>query len=248
MNTCIYDKSDKGREEIATRKYQLRSKLRTLLLMIDGRHSLGGLLTNFAALGMSGEHIDELLGQGYIALIGGGPAIAQPAADAVNQARPPASARARMQARLRSQVAREAGAQERGGVEFKVEVEVEARADADVAAFAAPADAPADVERLRALSGFYNETVMSTIGLRGIALQLKVEKAASIDELRALRLAFLQAVLKAKGPDTAIELRQRLDALLGGRPEPDDFTLPDAAQPPRGIFDYFNLANDSVNF
>jgi hypothetical protein len=236
MNTRIYDKTDKGREEIATRKYQLRSKLRTLLVMIDGRHSLGALLNDFAVLGMSEEHIGELLGQGYIALIKGGPALEQPAPAAANEARTPASARARMQARMRSQAAREAGAQSR------------ARADADLAAFAAPADTRADAARFRALSGFYTQSVMSTLGLRGFALQLKVEKAAGVDDLRALRLAFLQAVLKSKGRVTALELRERLDALLGGSPEPDDFILPDDAAAPRGVFDYFNLANDSVNF
>jgi hypothetical protein len=236
MNTCIYDKTEKGREEITTRKYQLRSKLRTLLVMIDGRHSLGALLKDFAVLGMSEEHIDELLGQGYIAQVGGGPVREQAAPAAANEPRPPASARARMQARMRAQVAREAGAQGRDG----------AGADADGAL--ALADAPADAERFRALSEFYTRSVISTLGLRGFVLQLNVEKAASVNDLRALRPAFLQAVFKSKGHVTAFELRERLDALLGGRPEPDDFVLPDNAAAPRGVFDYFNLANDSVNF
>jgi hypothetical protein len=108
MNTCVYDKTDKGREEIATRKYQVRSKLRTLLVMIDGRHSLGALLKDFAVLGMGAESVDELLRLEYIVLVSGGPATGEPAADAAARPRPPASARARMQARMRSQLAREA--------------------------------------------------------------------------------------------------------------------------------------------
>ena len=40
MSSTIYDKSDKGRAEIATRKYQLASRLRTLLVMVDGKQAV----------------------------------------------------------------------------------------------------------------------------------------------------------------------------------------------------------------
>jgi hypothetical protein len=98
MNTCIYDKTDKGREEIATRKYQVPSKLRTLLVMIDGRRSMDVLSKNFAGLGQADDAIHELLSQDYITLVGGGPAANEPALAAA-MPRPPASARARMLAR-----------------------------------------------------------------------------------------------------------------------------------------------------
>jgi hypothetical protein len=98
MNTCIYDKTDQGREEIATRKYQLPPKLRTLLVMIDGRHTLESLLKNFAVLGLSKDNVDELARQGFIALVAGGEETEEAPTDA-RPARPPASARARMLAR-----------------------------------------------------------------------------------------------------------------------------------------------------
>ncbi|MDB5906520.1 MAG: hypothetical protein JWP34_634, partial [Massilia sp.] len=111
------------------------------------------------------------------------------------------------------------------------------------------AEAPADAtKRYQALYQFFNMTIKSTIGMRGFPLQLKVEKAASVDDFRALRLAYLQAVLKAKGPDAARELRDHLDELLGGPPAADDFAMPDTPAPRRGGFNYFNLASDSVNF
>jgi hypothetical protein len=99
MNTCIYDKTDKGREEIATRKYHVAAKLRTLLVMIDGRQPLGALMKNLGPLGLAEEHVDQLLSQGYIVLVGGGPS--ERAAEAAPQqaARAPVSARARMLAR-----------------------------------------------------------------------------------------------------------------------------------------------------
>jgi hypothetical protein len=99
MNTCIYDKTDKGREEIATRKYQVPPKLRTLLVMIDGRQPLDSLLKNFAVLGMSKDNVDDLERQGLIALVSGGPAADAPQAEPGGTSRPPASARARMLAR-----------------------------------------------------------------------------------------------------------------------------------------------------
>jgi hypothetical protein len=106
MSTCIYDKTDKGREEIATRKYQVPPKLRTLLVMIDGRHTLESLLKNFAVLGLSRENVDALAEQGFIARIGGGePPDAPGEPDPLP--RSPASARAR-------QLARSAARQEKG--------------------------------------------------------------------------------------------------------------------------------------
>ncbi len=105
MHSFIYDKTDKGREEIATRKYQVPAKMRTLLVLIDGRHTLEWLLKNVAGLGLNEANIDQLLQQGYITLVSGAPAVSEAAlADASagvapDRAKPPASARARMLAR-----------------------------------------------------------------------------------------------------------------------------------------------------
>jgi hypothetical protein len=213
MVSHIYDKTDKGREEIATRKYQLPPKLRTLLVMIDGRHSLESLLKHFAALGLGEDNVKELVGQGYIALAAG-PAADEPEPE---QARAPASARARMLARTRNQAAAHSG----------VEADRPAIEPDSPAVEPAPEVMPAtNAERFRALYEFYNQTIKSTIGLRGFALQLKVEKAVGIEDFRALRLQYLEAVLKAKGREMALSLRERLDQLLGGKPAVDDFELP----------------------
>lgn len=228
MKTCIYDKTDKGREEIATRKYHVPAKLRTLLVMIDGRQSLESLMKNFAALGLSEGNVEQLLSEEFIILVGGGPAAIAPEAEAPGAARAPVSARARMLARNAAKQGKFPGA------------EVPSDAEPD------PVD---DAVRFRALYEFYNQTVRNALGLRGLPLQLRVEKAAAIGDFRALRLPYLQAVLKAKGRDTAVDLRDRLDDLLGGAPEVDDFTLPDEhAAPPRRAFDYFNMASQSVDF
>lgn len=219
MNICIYDKTDKGREEIATRKHQLAPRLRTLLVMLDGRHALGTLLRDFAALGLSEEHVDDLLRQQYIVLVSGADSPDAPAPEA---ARPPASARARMQTRLRAQATREG---ETAGETDQDDAPATPPALSCAGDDGTPAD---DADRYRALYAFYNQTIKSSIGLRGIMLQLKVEKAAGVDDLRALRLPFLQAVLKAKGNAVALSLAERLDQLLGGTPISDDVQLPNA--------------------
>lgn len=44
MEESLFDKSEKGKEELATRKYQLPSKLRPLLVIIDGKQGSSVLL------------------------------------------------------------------------------------------------------------------------------------------------------------------------------------------------------------
>lgn len=86
MNTSIYDKTEKGREEIATRKNQLPARLRTLLVMIDGQKSADTLLQNTAALGVDEECLNALAADGFI--VRTGPEEVEPAPEAVR--RPPA--------------------------------------------------------------------------------------------------------------------------------------------------------------
>lgn len=66
MNNSIFDKSDKGREEIATRKYHLASRLRALLVLMDGRHTAEDLLQKVSGLGLNEKSIGELLENGFI--------------------------------------------------------------------------------------------------------------------------------------------------------------------------------------
>ncbi|RSZ55523.1 hypothetical protein HF313_04315 [Massilia atriviolacea] len=222
----VYDKTDKGREEISTRKHQLASRLRTLLVMIDGRHSLDDLLRNFAGVGVTEDSVKELLHEGYIYLASG----SEPEPAAGPPSKLPMSARARQIARRAAGVEgahQEADLPEDSPVPAPVPVPVPRAPSAPVQSPQALAESQLDdATRFRHLYDFYNQTIKSTIGLRGIMLQLKVEKCGNVDDFRALRLQYLEAVLKAKGSEMARSLRGRLDELLGGPPEHDDFTLP----------------------
>jgi hypothetical protein len=177
MNTSIYDKTAKGREEIATRKYQLAPRLRTLLVLVDGHRSEEELLRNVAGLGLTASAMAELLDGEFIVL----------STSYASLAPVP-----------------------------------EVPAEPEVAA-AAPAPTPAPqipsavhIEQFRSLYDFYNKTIKSTIGLRGFTLQLKVEKASSVEDFRELRMPYLEAVQKAKGNFAAASLAEQLDQLLDG--------------------------------
>jgi len=199
MKAYVYDKTDKGREEIATRKYHLAAKMRALLVMIDGHRPLEALMKNFGSLGLSEENVTELVAEGYIVLIDTGP---EPEVEAPPVVRVPAlSAKARMDARRAASARAHDG--EDGG------------ADPHELAAATLAAAESSAEQHLALSEFYTQTIKSTLGLRGMMLQMKVEKCANIDDFRALREPYLEAVLKAKGREMALSLRGRLDRLLG---------------------------------
>jgi hypothetical protein len=225
MSNYIYDKTDKGREEIATRKYHVPAKLRTLLVLIDGRHSMDDLMNKMSPLGLNEDAVHELLEQQYIVLVSGGPAANE--AEGPPDTSPPrlpasAAARARLAARNRAAAAHaaHAHADEHAESESGPVTEVMVHASDE-------AGEHSQAERLQALSAFFNQTIKSTIGLRGLMLQLKAEKASTMEEFAALRQPYLEGVYKAKGRELTISLRDRLDQLMGGKPDPDLFDLPD---------------------
>lgn len=169
MNTSIYDKTAKGKEEIATRKYQLATRLRTLLVQIDGRRTEEELLRNVAGLGLGASALAELVEHGYIVLATSYASLAEPAPAEPAPAEP-------------------------------------------------PVPEPAQIAQFQSIYDFYNKTIKNTIGLRGFTLQLKVEKASSVAELRELRQPYVEAVQKARGGETAAALARQLDQLLGATP------------------------------
>ncbi|HVK94470.1 MAG TPA: hypothetical protein VM571_07055 [Noviherbaspirillum sp.] len=169
MIHTVFDKTDKGREEIATRKYRLAPRLRTLLVLIDGKQTGGDLLQKVSGIGLNEESLAELLQHGFIR------SISIPAPDLAAQ--PTATMAVAVPAATESVLAE-------------------------------------GQSQYLAIYKFYTATIKSTIGLRGYGLQLKVEKAASVADFRALRQPYLEAVHKAKGPEMERSLRSRLDQLL----------------------------------
>ena len=185
MLSSAYDKTDKGREEIATRKHQLANRLRSLLVMVDGKQSAAELLKKLAAIGLDETSLQELLDLELITPV---------ASLATTIENKPALMIATEQARLDLAV-----------IERKDENPAE-RFSEDIERI--------ESEQFQMLYNFFNETIKSMLGLRGFTLQLKVERAKSIDDFKILRNPYLEAVLKSKGREIARSLRDRLDMLL----------------------------------
>ncbi len=82
MDNFIFDKTDKGREEIVTRKYRLASRLRSLLVLIDGKKDNTELLSKVAGLGLDMQSLVELAEgefiEGVAIVPGSDPAIPPP--------------------------------------------------------------------------------------------------------------------------------------------------------------------------
>jgi hypothetical protein len=69
-------------------------------------------------------------------------------------------------------------------------------------------------EQRMAVKTFFDESIKNSLGLRGFGLQLKVERAESLDDFIELRESFLEAVEKSKGKALADSLAVRLNQLL----------------------------------
>ena len=66
QKNLIYHKSARGTEAIATRQHGLSPKLRSMLIMIDGKRSFEELVHVSQMLGNTEELLGQLLDQGFI--------------------------------------------------------------------------------------------------------------------------------------------------------------------------------------
>ncbi len=179
MHNAIFDKTDRGREEIATRKYGLTMRLRSLLVIIDGKKNYAELLQKMAGLGFTDECVSELVDQKFIARtdLVAAPTSAKPAAEKI--------------------------------------VPVLSESPFPGGVVSMPQTRPVSAAtKLFAVKSHFYETIKHAVGLQGFALQIKVERANSLQQCRDLRLVYFEAVSKAKGADTARSMLSRLDQLL----------------------------------
>ena len=191
MSTTIYDKTDKGREELSTRKYQLAPRSRSLLVLVDGKQTAADLLKKIAGLGLNQQSIQDLLDQEFIAI----------SQNATPSAAPLLSPIPEIDATL--------------GIAPEPSLNATPIIDEPSKPALMISENPEEnAMRFQALARFFNETIKSTLGFRGFTLQLKVERAANLQEFEDLRNIYIEAVLKAKGKDVARDLRIKLDQLL----------------------------------
>ncbi|MBC7573744.1 MAG: hypothetical protein H7244_05345 [Herminiimonas sp.] len=196
MTTTVFDKTEKGREEIATRSHHLAPRLRTLLLLVDGKRDTDELMAKVGGLGLDQKALVDLLEAGFIEV--GGMAAVEPVAGVAVAVAPTPSVPAPESPERRSAGAAEPVTAPLPEVQSATEQGILREGET----------------QFQALYNFFTETIRSAIGLRGYGMQLKIERASSIADFKALRQPYLDAVLKAKGPELEHSLRNRLDQLL----------------------------------
>lgn len=199
MSTFIYDKTDKARTEIAHRSNQLSSRLRMLLVMVDGKVTAAELMRKVSGLGLDAHSLATLENEGYIVRIA---TVELPVAEtsAGKVAEPEESAEAE---------AFEEAAEEE---EAEEETEDDAQQMAEPAASAADTSASAEVARKQTIHHVYSEIIRESLGLRGVTMQLKVERASTLEDYRALAQPLIDAVKKSKGDEAAAAARKRIQA------------------------------------
>jgi len=62
----VYKKTEKGAEEINTRKYGLSQELRRVLIFVDGTSNVSKILVKAAGFPNIEKHLDELARQGFV--------------------------------------------------------------------------------------------------------------------------------------------------------------------------------------
>lgn len=83
-STTVYAKTDLGHEEIDTRVRRIPARMRTMLIMVDGRRSVGELLLNHPTPDEARGYLESLFEGGFISAREAPPTPAPPAAAAAN--------------------------------------------------------------------------------------------------------------------------------------------------------------------
>ena len=194
----LFDKTTRGRAEIAIRGTNLSPRLRTLLLLVDGKTDSSNLLAKVSGLGLSASHLEILLEAGLIEVH-----VTVIAPRVIPTTKP--------------------------AINTDVVKESELPLPPTSPILKTPQTQtilPIGKSQFECVYHFYNETIKSMIGLRGYSLQLRVERANSIDDFKEIRQLYLEAVFKSKGKEITRSLRDRLDQLLYlGEPGPNSINL-----------------------
>ncbi|MBC3879978.1 hypothetical protein H8K35_06425 [Undibacterium sp. LX40W] len=211
MDISNYDKTGKGREEIATRKYQLPTRLRSLLVLVDGRQSDDDLLQKMAALGLNELSLQKLEVEGYIKKINGDEVIDSENFTASEQLNPPREQENQETPMIDSTFGPMGDLEESQTIFEASEGDDAWNANLD-AILAAADDEDEDREsRVDMMKRYLSDLIKENLGIKGFFLQRRLLKAMSLEDIHAFRQDYVSAILHAKGKDKAIALRDQFD-------------------------------------
>jgi hypothetical protein len=212
MQITIYDKTDKGREEIATRKWHLPSRMRSLLVLIDGKKSDADIVQKIGGLGLNLQSLQELQDDGFIQRV----AIESDQVDTILVA--PAndldltleSAPASLEGNTLGAI----DALEESQTIFEASEDQNSEWEQDLDAMLAKYDEDNAESRVDMMKRYLADLIKENLGLKGFFLQRKLQRAQSLHDIHIFRQAYVSAILHSKGKDKAIELRDQFDARM----------------------------------
>ena len=162
----IYGKTALGVQEVSARKLKLQPRLRTMLILIDGKQPLLILRDEAEKVGAPKDFLEQLITIELIAKVGS--------------------------------------------------VTISATPSADTAAVAPRGNTPDELyAQFRQAKTFMNVSVVNAMGIKAFFFTLKLERAGTVEDLRALVEPYRQAIGKASGSAEAEVLTQRLRDMLG---------------------------------
>lgn len=199
MEQTCFDKTDKGREEISTRKHQLPTRMRSLLVLVDGKQTDDTLLQKIEALGLSSSSLATLCEQGYIERVAAFPR------PAFNEQQIELN-----ETRMTDNTLGQVGDLEESQTIFEPS-ENDDGWTADLDAIMAQQDDEDRESRVAMMKRYLTQNIKEHLGLRGFFLQRKLQKAETLGALHSFRQDYVAALLHAKGKDLAIKLRDQFD-------------------------------------
>lgn len=202
MQIIIYDKTDKGREEIATRKWQLPSRMRSLLVLIDGKKSDADIVQKIGGLGLTLQSLEELQENEFIQRVS---VDAMPAPDDLDLTQEAANVT------LESNTLGSIDALEESQTIFEPSPDQDDAWNVDLDRLLDDEDEEEKESRVDMMKRYLSENIKENLGIKGFFLQRKLQKTRTLDELHVFRQAYVSAILHSKGKDKAIELRDEFD-------------------------------------
>lgn len=183
----LVDKTEQGLLEIRTRALRLAPRLRGMLIMIDGRQTVGQLQDAAAQAGAPDDFLQQLLQQGLIVLR---PAPAR-ASRAGLSTLPPNTVPPPM-----------------------AEPPSVPATPPPTPPTSLPLSSEAETDRVLEVRGQMSSTVVAALGLRSYFFTLKLEHCVNRADLLALLPEYERVLSKARDPVTAQALAARMRDLL----------------------------------
>ncbi len=205
----IYRKTVAGTNEVIHREAtDLPQRVRTLLVMVDGKATVEALVTRLAGLQVTEASFQLLIDRKLVELAGARSNTAgiAPAPNSRSPSQAPVSVTptnpVSTSRKPSATTPNSAGTSSKSGT----------TASQPVSDGLSPADA---LEKQKNdLYELFTHTIRELLGFRGVMLTLAVEKADSLDDYRAIRDRFIAALEKSKGPEIARAMSERIGTLL----------------------------------